>query len=194
MLKQFGVMLLGIALIPACALSPQEIDVLPVIDVDENQIGRGQRVFLRVADSRKDLSFGARGGVYPETSFIKPRGDLNVAVRNAVSGVLRRYGFHLAAKAEGAAVKFTVDIETIRYLPSGNPVVRYVDTESSFNALCSNGANRFESRYQARLGKDVLTPPSAEENESLINAVLSKGLQAMMSDQGLLDCLSGRAR
>lgn len=194
MLKQFGVMLLGIALIPACALSPQEIDVRPVIDVDENRIARGQRVFLHVTDSRKDPSFGVRGGVYPETSFIKPRGDLTVAVRDAVSGVLRRYGFHLATQAEGAAVKFTVDIERIRYLPSGDPVVRHVDTESSLNALCSNGANRFESRYQARLGKDVLKPPSAKENESLINAVLSKGLRAMMSDQGLLGCLSGRSR
>ncbi|MGH8603075.1 MAG: YajG family lipoprotein [Gammaproteobacteria bacterium] len=194
MLKQFGVMLLGIALIAACALSPQEIDVLPVIDVNENRIARGQRVFLQVADSRKDPSFGARGGVYAETSFIKPRGDLALTVRNAVAGVLRRYGFDLATQAEGAAVKFTVDIESIRYLPSGDPVVRHVDTESSLNALCNNGANRFESRYQARLGKDVLKPPSAKENESLINAVLSKGLQAMMSDQGLLDCLSGRAR
>ncbi|MGH8581163.1 MAG: YajG family lipoprotein [Gammaproteobacteria bacterium] len=194
MLKQFGVMLLGIALIPACALSPQEIDVLPVIDVGKTRIARGQRVFLHVADSRTDASFGARGGVYAETSFIKPRGDLAVAVRNAVSGVLQRYGFDLAAEAEGAAVKFTVDIERIRYLPSGDPVVRHIDTESSVNALCNNAANRFESRYEARLGKDVLKPPSANENERLINAVLSKGLQAMMSDPGLLDCLSGRAR
>ncbi|MGH8657184.1 MAG: YajG family lipoprotein [Gammaproteobacteria bacterium] len=195
MLKQFGVMLLGITLISACALSPQEIDVLPVIDVGENRIARGQRVFVQVADSRKDPSFGTRGGVYPETSFIKPRGDLALAVHNAVLGVLRRYGFDLAAaQADRAAVTFRVDIEKIRYLSSGDPVVRHVDTESSLNARCNSGANRFESRYEARLGRDVLKPPSAKENESLINAVLSKGLQAMMSDQGLLDCLSGRAR
>lgn len=194
MLKQFGTMLLGIALIPACALSPQEIDVLPVIEVGRNRIVRGQRVFLQVADSRKDPSFGARGGVYADTSFIKPRGDVALAVRNAVEGVLRSYGFDLAAQAENAAVTFTVDIAGVRYLPSGDPVVRHIDAESSLNALCNNGANRFESRYEARLGKNVLKPPSAKENESLINAVLSKGLQAMMSDQGLLDCLSGRSR
>lgn len=194
MVKQLGTVLLAIALIPACALSPQEIDVLPVIDVSEKRIARGQRVFLQVADSRKEASFGARGGVYADTSFIKPRGDLALAVRNAVAGVLRRYGFALAPQDEGAPVKFMVDIEGIRYRPSGDPVVRHVDTESSLKALCSNGTKRFESRYEARIVKDVLTPPSAKENERLINTVLSKGLRAMMSDQGLLDCLSGHAR
>jgi len=194
MLKQLGTMLLAIALIPACALSPQEIDVLPVVKVSENRIARGERVFLHVTDSRKEPSFGSRGGVYADTSFIKPRGDLAAAVRNAVAGVLRGYGFDLVRHTESATASFTVDIEGIRYLPSGDPVVRHIDTESSLKALCSSATNRFESRYEARFGKDVLKPPSAKENESLINAVLSKGLQAMMSDKSLLDCLSGRAR
>lgn len=194
MCKRLGIILLAGTLIPACALSPQEIEVLPIIDVGENRIAQGQRVLLHVADSRKDLSFGARGGVYAETSLIHPRGDVALALRNAVSGALRRYGFTPTDEADSTTGKLAVDIDKLRYLPSGNPAVRHIDTESSLTALCTNGANRFESRYEARLGKDVLTAPSANENESLINAVLSKALQAMMTDRGLLDCLRGHSR
>ena len=38
----------------------------------------------------------------------------------------------------------------------------------------------------------VLTAPSAEGNERMINAILSKGLEYMMSDPGLLDFLKGQ--
>jgi uncharacterized lipoprotein len=191
--KQWGATLIKIALISACALSPQEIDVLPVIHVRGDPIARGQRLFLQVADSRKDPSFGTRGGVYAATSYIQPRGDVALAVHRALSEVLRRYGFELTTQAE-AAMGFRVDIESIRYLLSGNPILGRVEAESSLNASCqNNGANRYESRYEARLGKAVLTPPSARENERLINAVLSKGLEAMMSDPKLLHCLRGRA-
>jgi hypothetical protein len=38
----------------------------------------------------------------------------------------------------------------------------------------------------------VLTAPSAEGNERMINAILSKGLEHMMSDPELLDFLKGQ--
>jgi hypothetical protein len=64
-----------------------------------------------------------------------------------------------------------------------------VRADLALKALCRKGERQYTGRYTAHTSKRVLTAPSAEDNEEIINTVLSKGLESMMTDPGLLDFL-----
>jgi uncharacterized lipoprotein len=178
-------------IITACALSPQTVTIYPTLHLPSRDIGRGRTIALEVIDARSSQSFGVRGGIYQETSVINPSGEIKVPVRNALATTLHNYRFAVALPGASAPLAMTVTIEDIRYTPSGAPLVNEVRADLALKALCRDGTRQYTGRYTARTSKRVLTAPSAEDNEEIINTVLSKGLESMMTDPGLLDFLRG---
>ena len=126
----------------------------------------------------------------PQT-VINPSGEIKVPVRNALATALHNYRFAVTLSGVSAPLAMTVTIEDIRYTPSGAPLVNEVRADLALKALCRDGTHQYTGRYTARTSKRVLTAPSAEDNEEIINTVLSKGLESMMTDPGLLDFLRG---
>jgi uncharacterized lipoprotein len=181
-------------IITACALSPQTVTIYPTLQLPSRDVGRGRTIALEVIDARPSQSFGVRGGIYRETSVINPSGEIKVPVRNALATALRNYRFAVALPDVSAPLAMTVTIEDIRYTPSGAPLVNEVRANLALKALCRDGTRQYTGRYTARTSKQVLTAPSAEDNEEIINTVLSKGLESMMTDQGLLDFLRDSER
>ena len=112
-------------------------------------------------------------------------------MRNALATTLYNYRFAVTLSGVSAPLAMTVTIEDIRYTPSGAPLVNEVRADLALKTLCRDGTRQYTGRYTARTSKRVLTAPSAEDNEEIINTLLSKGLESMITDPGLLDFLRG---
>lgn len=185
-----GAWLIGILLTSSCALSPQTVQIRPVVEVPAQDIGRGRNIALEVRDLRPTKAFGTRGGVYG-TATIDPQGDITVPIRNSLAGTLYNYNFVVVQPGTSAPMKLNVNVDAIRYTPMGELVGQKIRTDLTLSVGCHNGKQGYQTRYSANTEKQVVTAPSAEENEAMLNELLSKGLKRMLSDPGLLGCLRG---
>jgi uncharacterized lipoprotein len=167
------------------------VTIHPFLNLPSRDIGQGRTIALEVVDNRQNLAFGPRGGVYSATALITPAGDLATSVRDALVAALHNYRFVVAQPGALAPVRMSVSIDEIRYTPSGHPMVHQVRTDAVLSANCDFEGRQYKIQFKVSSVKDVFPAPSAEENTKLLNAVISKGLQRMMDDEGLLKCLGG---
>ena len=184
-----GLALAAIVLLGGCALSPQQVMLRPTVSVTPLNIGNGRDVYVDVVDARPQKAFGARGGIYATTSLITPAGDITAPVRAAVASGLVSYGFAVTPDPQPNAIKMKVQIEDIGYQGEGSPTVRKVNTRAAVKVTVDKGAQEYTGRYQAKSSKEVFTAPSEADNDQMINDIVSKVLQRMMSDQELVDFL-----
>ncbi len=178
--------------IGGCALSPQTINLHPTVQAPARAIGQGQPISLTVTDARQQQAFGPRGGIYPSTSLITPGESVATSIRRSLVPVLHDYGFTVAQPGAQSPLKMQVVVEEIRYTPLLNSVPNQVQTSAALRVVCSNAGKEYQSRYSAKSTQDVLAAPSAEHNEQILNALLSKVLERMMTDPALLDFMQGR--
>lgn len=188
---------LGLALIfllGGCALSPQQVMLRPTVSINPLNIGNGREVYVDVVDARPQKAFGARGGIYATTSLITPAGDITAPVRAAIASGLVGYGFAVTPDPKPDAIKMKVQIEEIGYQGEGSPTVRKVNTRAAVKVTIDNGAKEYTGRYQVKNTRGVLTAPSEADNDQMINDIVSKVLQRMMTDKELVNFLqSGTA-
>lgn len=177
------------AFLSGCALSPQTVRLTPVIDVAPRSIGSERQLAIEVIDARPRREFGTRGGVYGDSSLLLPSTEITTPIRQALAGALLDYRFRVAQPAAELPLKLTVTVEDFRYTPSGSPLVRAIRTELRLRVQARNGGSDYTTEYTAATTQEVLGAPSPEENERIINRVLSKALQRMLTDERLLEFL-----
>lgn len=180
---------LVVAFLSGCALSPQTVRLAPVIDVAPRNIGSERQLAIEVIDARSRREFGARGGVYGDSSMLLPSNEITSPIRQALVSALLDYRFRVAQPGIELPLKLTVTVEDIRYTPSGSPLVRAVKTELRLRVQARNGARDYATEYTASTTREVLSAPSPEENERIINRVVSKGLERLLTDEQLLEFL-----
>lgn len=181
---------LAVSLLPTgCALSPQSVQVQPVLDVAVPALGRNRPLALEVVDQRPTPQFGARGGVYT-TALISPAGDVAAAVRRALAERLGAAQFQVLPTPAEAPLGLRVEILRVDYRASGEPVVTEVRASAEVRALARNGTRSFTGQYRANSARQVVGPPGDADNQAIINEIITQALQRMLADQGLLDALS----
>lgn len=175
----------------ACALSPQVIEVKPTPKVDSQNVGNNVPVSVSATDQRSDSAFGTRGGIYGDTSLIRPADDVPQVLISAVKKGLQAKGFN-AYNPTGDAIGLDIRLKELSYVPESGSVVNRVDVKAVIEAAAINAAgDKYVGTYSTGNTYEQPVTPSAKRNEEMINEVLSRGLTKMFADPKLVSFLIG---
>ncbi|MFO1351606.1 MAG: YajG family lipoprotein [Gammaproteobacteria bacterium] len=180
-------------LLGACALSPQEVTVKPLVDVQSQPIGRDRLLSLEVIDRRPRQTFGARGGIY-DTAVIAPRGDVAQTVWQALAERLRADQFKVIGAGE-APLAMRVELLRIEYLVNsapavGGPLVNEIRVNCAIQASIRNAARAVSGQYQANSARRQLGFPNAADNEAMLNEAIHHTLRQLLQDPAVLKLLA----
>ena len=83
-----------------------------------------------------------------------------------------------------------VELLRIDYHASGEPTVGEVRTSCEVRAIAGNAASSYSGNYRANSVRQVAGSPGVEDNEQIVNEIISQALQRMLADRGLLETLA----
>ncbi|WP_223428179.1 YajG family lipoprotein [Alcanivorax limicola] len=182
------------ALLSACGLSPQVINIQPEPEVSRSSLGGNASVSVTARDAREGDAFGSRGGIYQETSLIRPANDVPKALYEAVTQGLHQQGFN-ALNPSADATTLEVRLTELSYVPADTSVVNRIEVSARIEAIgrreSPDGSVEHTGRYQSSVTHDMPITPSARRNEVMINDVLERTLVRLLSDPKLLSFLAG---
>ncbi|MCK0155235.1 YajG family lipoprotein [Alcanivorax sp. S6407] len=173
-----------------CALSPQSITVQPAAKVQTTNIGQNQPVMVLAVDSRDQLAFGTRGGVYKETSLVQPANDVKTAIEEAVRQGLQKQGFN-AFNPGTDATSLEVRLEQLDYVPEQGSVVNSVTISLVLVGEASRPDVGYTGTYKSSIKHDLPITPSANRNQEMINEILSAAITRMLEDPKMQNFLLG---
>jgi len=177
--------LLGVLLLGGCALSPQVVSVQPTLDTAAlARDGAATSLTLAVADVRTNAIVGYRGGVY-DTATITLSEATTARMQTALVKALAARGFSVAAAGAPAGIDLRVELAELGYKVTQGQVTRTVEVTSTIRARSRSGAVTHSGEYRDTRTQEFVKPPADDENEALINEVLSAALQRLVADAEL---------
>lgn len=172
-----------------CALSPQQIEVQPVLPVDDEVWGRNVPVTVVGEDRREDRTLGSLGGVYSETSTITASNDIGRAVERAAKAYLAAQGFQVN-RADGEAKVLRIALTEFRYDVPDRQIGRETRLTAVLSAELRGGGETLEGNYRSRAEYRSVTRPDAGDNTRWINQILSDTLQRLFADPKVREFLT----
>lgn len=163
-----------------CALSPQTINVQPLIAVPPSAVGQGRTVSVAVADDRTSTAIGSRGGVYRESSRIEPANDVGEAIRRQLESGMAQQGWKVVGLDAGTVLR--VHIEQLAYIVPEGAVATGADIKVALRVEALRGERRLETTYRSATTRRFPVAPTASQNEAWINETLSETLQRFFDD------------
>ena len=171
-----------------CALSPQNINLSPHVDVNASAVELDGPVTVTVFDERVSPWLGNRGGIYGSTNRIGIGNSLQDSVRISVEQALREQGMVPGNLSD--APQFQIYIDSISYqVPPGNYVTQ-VDLKTSLRVVVQTAGHSYQGSYSAQESRKVVKAPSDAENVELVNGIVGKALERMFADPGLMRFLA----
>jgi len=148
---------------------------------------------LTVLDMRAEKAFGARGGIYA-TALITPRTEVEQTLRRVIAERLQNGNFQLVDSSQADTTTLTLDvrIKRINYSVTervAGGLLNDVKVHALFEATARNAERLLSGQYQATATRQFNGYPSAAQNEILLNEVVGKALQGILSDRELLAVL-----
>jgi len=176
-----------------CALSPQQLDPDPKLNVQLNAVGQGQPVVVRVVDGRSSPNLGTRGGLYAETSEISvPANKVLPKLQAQAEAAVRLLGFTPSPNAYNAP-QLTLTLAELKYQsPKEGLYVTEADISATFRTDVQNPQRRYTGRYGASLNQRFGMAPNQETNTRLVSDVLSNALSRVFKDPTIGQVLSGQ--
>lgn len=175
------ILLLAVCLMAACAHSPQQLVIKPVIDSAGERYGNGRAVVVSVEDARTSKEIGSRGGAYEKSSVITIKNDLSDAIARVVEAKLATQGFSInSGAADAATLKIIVD--TLSYVIPKEGVAKKVQLEAVVLTELKAGNETYSSRYKTNFEKQTVVTPTMSANEAMINQLLSNTLARIFED------------
>lgn len=174
----------------ACAYSPQQLNVQPVLTIGSGEtFGNGRAVAVSASDQRGDRVLGSLGGVYGKSSTITIGNDLESALTRAANGLLATQGF-VVNSADASAVRLNIVVENITYTMPDEGVGTTVKLHAAFRADGEKGGETFNGRYESDSERKMVTKPDAKDNEKMVSDLLSNTLKRMFEDPKLREFLT----
>lgn len=174
----------------ACARSPQTVMLAPSLTGPPGQIASPRTVDLVVTDNRDSLVVGSRGGIYSETANITTEEDVRPGLRSALSRALEKQGYSVVAPGSSADMKLAVDLQKLTYTTGGSGMLTEIKLSAAVGAACTKGGETISSRYETSQTRKMATAPDAAENSNMINQVLAKSIDEMLTDRELRDFMA----
>lgn len=180
--------LLLVALVAACAQSPQRITVQPTLSIRGDAVGAGRAILVSGADERKSKVLGSLGGVYGNSATVTVGNNIEQALTNAANALLAGQGY-VVNSPDPSALQLTIVVESLTYEPQEQAVGSDIKLAAVLRADVSKRGETFSGRYQSNAERRSVTRPDQRDNEKYINELLSETLERMFSDNRLRDFL-----
>lgn len=178
-----------VALLTACAQSPQRINVAPTLTMAGEMTGNGRAIIVSGSDQRASKVLGSLGGVYGGTATLSIGNNLEQALTQAANGLLAAQGY-VVNSPDPSALQLTIVAEKITYEKLEQPVGHAVKLVATLRAEVTKGGETFSGRYTSESEKRSVGRPNAEENEEYVNELLSTTLKRMFADNRLNEFLT----
>jgi uncharacterized lipoprotein len=177
-------------ILTGCGLSPQVIEIAPSPAPSSENMGNNQPVAVRVVDQREHTQFGTRGGVYSETSLIRPANDVPQAVTEVLKKALQSRGYNAFNPGDDSR-KLEVRITTLEYIPEAGHVINEVRVNARLKAVANNtDGDTYTGVYRTSSDFNQPLTPTARQNERMINEVLERALDKLLADPALHEFLA----
>jgi len=183
-----AVILLGLTA-ASCARSPQVVFLSPQLAGPPDRIAEQRSIELRLRDERSSNVIGSRGGLYAETSTITTEDDISPGLTELLTEKLEQQGFTVVPPGSGGDVELTVELQKLTY-EMGGSVLTEIKLSSSVGVTCTKGGDTLTSRYETNHREEFAAAPDEEKNSELINMVVGRSLDEMLSDTELRDFMS----
>lgn len=179
--------------------SPKKIHFDPQPNITELNIGDGKRVSLIVNDSRREKNFGYTVPARPPLTRPPIISDQNIleVLKNKISVELKKKGFDILNDVKPGKIDLTVEVLHLKLFPRNNyhqMFGAYSNKDSELSVVftflikCKNSSkpygNTFHKETSGKIG--LLQNTSISD---LFNIVISEGLERMLQDVELLQCL-----
>ncbi len=164
----------------ACALSPQYVDVNPTIEV-KKQTASPNVVQLQIEDKRPQTQLGTRGGVYKDTSYIY----LNKPIAETLTPVAEKALQQLGLQTNGQSpqpYEITIRLDKLTYSINEEKLPKKVALNTSLHLSVNKGDRSHEGEFNSSKEFSYMKAPSEEENEKIINEILSETLTRLFND------------
>lgn len=183
---------LTVAFLPACALTPQKVDLHPTVQAYSGGpvSGGDRRVIITVVDERPSTKVGTRtlSGMGAEITTAQ---DVPSIVQNAVREGLQRQGFSLTTDKTPDGRELHIELRALEYAVTPGIVMATLRTGAAMKGICIVGnARPYEKLYRGEHEESVLVVQFASANEQYINDALSQAIQSLVQDQELIRCLA----
>ena len=187
---RLGLIVIFISSVMACAYSPQQITINPVVDTSGERYGNGRAVSVAVEDRRENKVVGSRGGVYKDTSLITIANDISAAIVRASEAKLATQGFNINASQDQASAQVKVVIEELEYDVLEQSVTKKLALKAVMLVEASSQGHTYNGRYETKTNRQSVVTPSSTRNEQMINTLLSDTLARLFADPKLKAFLS----
>ena len=187
-MKNILVIMLSLFIV-ACAHSPQQVTISPVLSMEGEPYGNNRPVIVSVDDRRESKTIGSRGGMYSETSVITIKNDLSQAVLAAAKGRLAVQGFDVNS-TNAEATNMVVVIDDISFEPLNSAIGNVIEVQVVFLAELQSRDEKFTSSYTSKSNRKTVMAPNEEDNSELLTGLVSKTMDRMFADPKLQAFLS----
>lgn len=182
-LKAMALTLLALTF-SACALSPQHVELMPSVEVT-SRLPVAHIVSLSIEDQRPQNYLGTRGGVYADTSYIYPATSLQQSLRPAALQALQQLGL----QTEGVSpqpILIKLVIEQLSYQMDDRALPKKVTLNTRIRAELTRGTQQHQGNFNSAKVYNFVKSPSAEQNQKIVNEILSETLTRLFNDPQLL--------
>ena len=179
-------------ILSACALSPQTVIVNPELStVTASTASSDSRLSLEVADPRASTIIGQRGGVYKTTSDIRTDANMTSSLRQKLAAAFINIGYEVVPAEASAKARLLVEVVELKYTANEEELINNIETKVVIRATCQKGSEQYASTYRVTHNKEVIKAPSEEKNAELVNGVIAKALDKLLSDEELIAFIDG---
>ena len=182
------VLLLISVILSSCALSPQTVSIVPVIDIKEAGTGQDTRLAIEVRDTRQGNIIGYRGGIY-DTAAISTRGDITGPIHKELVHAFSAIGFTVVNKGDSSDSSLVAELQELNYKIQQKNLIRTVEIFAVMKAQAVKGTKTVTQNIEDRFTKNYPKSPSTGENEKLINDIISRLLQRIVQDDEFISSL-----
>lgn len=176
---------LAVLSLSGCALSPQYVDLRPDIEIKQ-QVNPSQVVTLSIEDNRGKAQLGTRGGVYKDTSFIYLNRPIADSLRPAAIQALNALGLDTEGQSP-VPVNIKLRLDRFDYQMNDEKLPKKVALNIGIHLTATKGSGTHEGQFNSAKEYSFMRAPSDEDNEKIINEILSETLSRLFNDQRLLD-------
>ncbi|MEE8260815.1 MAG: YajG family lipoprotein [Nitrospinaceae bacterium] len=190
-----------VALLGSGCTHDHKIDLNPEIFVRVSNIGKGERLVVRVKDTRsqsaiskKESSLKVISDRAIDTVNIYASSSVRDTVLEKIMGGFERMGFHPSKHGNHSSRMITVEISKLQLnYQSGKIGIKIPDVhalmETILRVQARHGDLSFKNIYSTRMTKSHRMLTGKFKNERLVNNSLSMAIQKMFDDPELLQFL-----
>lgn len=186
---KFLILLLSVALLAGCAVSPQQVLISPSSSQEMPAATPGRDVIdLTVLDTRATQTLGTLGGTYDETATLSASNDVRADLERLLRARLAAAGYLLESGSD--ALVMTVSLSQLEYERVSATVGSEVQVRAVLTLSVDDGRRFIERVYRSSNIQTRITRPTADDNRVFLEEALNNSLDRMLQDASLHDFLA----